>query len=240
MVLVLDYFQLFNFLKSPIDQVITPVKREIFSKISGVSAVFNVAGNFNQLVKFYNQKEKMVQQNEELKLKVKQLQEENLKLRVQLESPFPASFKFVPARVVAVSRFMEIDSGISSGIKKGQYAVDGETLVGIVESVSAARSTIKLVTDPDFVISAITNRGTKGLVAGQGEQNIALTKVLQKDPLFLDDQVVTTGEEFVPANLLIGKISYITQEETATYKQARIFPLLNYGQERVVFVITAL
>lgn len=239
-ILVLDYFQSLNFIKLSLDQVIIPIKREIFISTTRLKNIFGVAANYPSLLKFYEEKGKFVKKEEELQERVRQLQEENLKMRMQLEAPFPASYKFVPAQVLSVTRFMEIEGGTGQGIKKGQLVVDGQTLIGMIEDVSGIRSRVRLVTDQDFQIEGVTSRGTRGIVVGQGEQNILLTKVLQKDPLFLDDQVVTTGAEFAPPNLLIGKIVYITQEETATYKQAKIAPVVDFGRERTVFVISAL
>lgn len=239
-IIVLDFFHLLNFIKNPIDRFIIPVKKEIFQSTSGFKSIYSVVVNFKQLLKLYEGKDNLSQKNEELQLKLRLLETENAKLRIQLEAPFPSSYKFVPAQVITIARFMEIEAGSQQGIKKGQLVVDGTTLVGVVETVSANRSNVKLVTDPDFQIAAVTSRGTSGVITGQGEQNIILTKVLQKDPLFLDDQVVTMGVEFVPPNLLIGKITNITQEETATYKQAKIAPLIDQAREKIVFVINSL
>lgn len=220
--------------------MIIPVKAEIFQSTNGIKALYNVSVNYSRLLKLYEGKENWSQKIEELQMKVRILESENIKLRRQLEAPLPPSYKFVPAQVIAVTRFMEIEAGSDQGIKKGQLVVDELTLVGIVETVSARRSNIKLITDPDFQIAAVTSRGTRGIAAGQGKGNMALTKVLQKDPLFLSDQVLTLGAEFVPPNLLIGKITNITAEETSTYKQAKIAALLDLGREKNVFVINSL
>lgn len=239
-VLILDYFGTFNFIKAPVDRGIIPVKRGIFTITTNVKDVFAVAANYAEVLKFYREKEALVKKSEELQVQLREIENENRKLRIQLEAPFPPSYKFVPARTLAVGKFLEIDQGENEGVKKGQIAVDGQTLVGIVKAVSPERSTIKLVSDPDFQIAAITERDAKGIVTGLGEGNVNLTRVLQKDPLFLNDQVVTAGAEFVPPNLLIGKITHITQEEAATYKQAKIAPVIDYTREKIVFVITSL
>lgn len=238
--LALDYFHLLNFLKSPLDQIIIPLKKPIF-------AAKTFLMNFPGIITTFPLQEKNIQENAKLEKKLAELQfaqnkllEENAKLRKQLEAPFPPSYKFVPANVISLTRFMELEGGSDQGIKKDQIVVDGTTLVGRVVETTPRRSKVMLLFDPDFRINAVTSRGTNGEIAGQSGGIILLTKILQKDLLLLDDEVVTTGDEFVPANLLIGKVSFINQEETASYKQAKITPLVNSAGEKFVFVITSL
>lgn len=195
---------------------------------------------FPQLEKNKQDNEKLEKKLTELQFAQNKLQEENAKLRKQLEAPFPPSYKFVPANVISLSRFMELEGGTDQGIKKGQIVADGITLVGRVVETTPRRSKVMLPVDPDFRINAVTSRGTNGEIAGRSGGTVLLTKILQKDLVLLEDEVVTAGEEFVPANLLIGKVSYINQEETASYKQAKITPLVNSANERLVFVITSL
>ncbi|MBI3379634.1 rod shape-determining protein MreC [Candidatus Gottesmanbacteria bacterium] len=239
-IFLLDYAGLLVVVRRPIDQVVIPFKSEIFKFTSSIK-------NFSSNIFLYPQLAKITQQNydlsknqEELQIKLRQLSVENAKLRVQLEAPFPSSYKFAPAQVISFSSVLEVDSGSDQGIKTGQIVVDGETLIGKVSWVSPRRSKIMLLTDPDFKIAAVTSRGIHGEVIGQGGRSTILSKVLQKDPLFLDDVVTTSGEEFTPANLLIGKITHITLEEAATYKQAKIEPTVNFDREKLVFIITSL
>lgn len=238
--LVFDYLQLLNFIKSPIDQIIIPIKKPIFASKTYLLNFPKIIASYSQIEKLNQENEQLVKKLVELQFMENKLQEENAKLRIQLEAPFPSSFKFVPAQVLSLTRFLEIEGGTEQGIKKGQIVVDGTTLVGKVVETTPKRSKVMLLVDPDFHIQAVTSRGTRGEIAGQSQETVLLTRILQKDPLFLNDEVITTGEEFVPGNLLIGKISFITQEETASYKQAKIAPLINSANEKIVFVITSL
>lgn len=239
-ILLFDYFGLLNFIKQPADKVIAPIEKRIFDYTKRVRNFGDIFFLYPQISKVWEENQTLKKTAEELKLKVRQLRDENTKIRIQLEAPFPPSFKFVPAQVIALSRFLELNAGSDDGVKKGQIVVDGEVLVGKIEKTTPGRSTVLLVSDPDFKIAAVSSRGAKGEVAGQSGQIILLTKVLQKDPLFIDDQVITSGEEFTPPNLLIGKISHVTVEETAAYKQAKVEPLVDFGKLSTVFIITSL
>jgi len=239
-ILILDNFHILNFIKSPIDNLIISIKKPIFASKTFLMDSPKIISSYSQIEKLIQENENLVKNLTELQFMKNKLQEENAKLRIQLEAPFPSSFKFVPAQVISLARFLEIEGGINQGIKKGQIVVDGITLIGRVIETTPKRSKVMLLEDPDFRIFAVTNRGTRGEIAGQSGGIVLLTKVLQKDPLFLNDEVITTGEEFVPSNLIIGKISFINQEETASYKQAKIAPLVNSANAKIVFVITSL
>jgi len=239
-IILLDYFGLLNFIKRPIDQVFSPIKRDIFRFTSTVKNFGSSLYLYPQIAKIREENQQYRQKQEELEMKVRKLTDENEKMRMQLGAPFPPSFKFLPAEVIGISRFLEIAVGSDVGVKKDQLVVIGEILIGRVNTVTPSRSNVLLVTDPDFKIPAITSRGTRGSVVGGGSKSVTFSKVLQKDPLFLGDQVVTAGDEFVPPNLLLGKVIHITTDETAAYKQAKIESPVVWEQQKEVFVITSL
>lgn len=239
-IFLLDFAGLLTPVRNPLDRLVISVKSEIFRYESQIKNFSSTVFSYREFDKIAKQNYTLTKLSEEQAMQIRRLTDENARLRTQLEAPFPASFKFLPAQVISLSQVMEVDAGTEGGVRVGQIVVDGQSLVGKVSWTSAKRSKIILLSDPDFKIGAVTSRGTRGEVTGQGGQSVVLAKVLQKDPLFIDDQVITAGEEFTPANLLIGKISHIILEEAATYKQAKIDSVINYSQERTVFIITSL
>ena len=116
--------------------------------------------------------------------------------------------------------------------------LDGSFLVGRIRDVSAYRSQVVLLTDEDIKVPAITDRGTRGRVSGSFNKSIVFNEVLQKDPLFLDDLVSTSGEEGFPPDLIIGKISHIDSDDAAVYKQAAVVSLAETAVRKKVFVTT--
>lgn len=240
LLMFLDYFGQISFLKSTAEIVIVPTKQTVFRIYKTTKNLQEVISFFPQLNKIVNDNRSLERKVNELALRVKLLEKENDKLRHQLAAPLPASYQFIPAQVIAVSRFMEIAVGSNEGVKINMPVVDGTVYLGKIVSVSAKRSYVKLPVDSEATIPAKTLQGTKGVVVGQGGRNIILGKVLQKDHLFLSDQVLTSGEGGYPANLLIGTIVYIDVNDVSTYKQAKISPALDYLKEEVVFVISSL
>lgn len=237
---VLDHFMLLSLVKSPFEAFAVSVKGKVFAVNTGINNFGSLLVQYQSIKKAFEEREKLKKVNEEIKVSLEALKEENLKLRNQLEAPLPSSYKFIPAIVAGVTKAMELSLGEGSGIKAGMTVVDEATLIGRVSKTSRFHSTVMLPWDMEINIPAKTSRGAKGTVVGQQGGKIVLDKVLQKEPLFLDDQVITSGEGGFPPNLLIGKISHITADDISVYKTAQVLPLVDYRKERLVFVISSL
>ena len=68
------------------------------------------------------------------------------------------------------SHTVEIDKGSDHGIAVGMPAVNGAGLVGRVVLVTGSRSTVQLITDPDFAVGVrLLPSGTPGTARGQGQ-----------------------------------------------------------------------
>lgn len=237
LLIILDYFGQINFIKAPADNIIKPIKKTIYSTNLALINFRSIILQYPHMGNMQKQLDEMKKNNDELSLKAGLLQEENNKLRKQLEAPLPSSYGFIPAQVVGVSRYMELASGAKENIAVGMSVIDGSVLIGKVISVTSDRSLVRLVSDPETVVPVRTSRGGAGVITGQAGGGISLTKILQKVPLFLDDLVVTSGEENFPPNLLIGKVGYIVADDTSPYKQAKVNAEVNYNTLTTVFVI---
>lgn len=238
LLLILDFFSFLSIAKQPSEKVIIPIKSTVYDADRTLKNTGSILINFSSLKTLDSQRKELVKENEELKLKEALLEEENKKLRDQLGAPLPFSYRFLPARVIGLSKYLEISSGSNEGIKEGMTVVDGTSFIGKVISVSASRSSVLLSTDSEMSIPARTSRGVKGVVTGQNGKSIILNKVLQKDALFLSDQVFSSGEGGFPPNLLIGIVSHIESDDASVYKQARVRELIPREFGSTVFVIT--
>lgn len=175
----------------------------------------------------------------ELSVRIKELTDENASLRTQLGAPQPVNSKIIPAKVVSVAKFMEINAGSFDRIKPGMTVVDGTTFVGKIIKVEEFRSLVILPHDGDSSIPVRTSRGTRGELVGQAGV-ILMDKILQKDPVFLDDLVVTSGEKEYPPNLVIGKITNVNTDDVSVYKQAKIMPNVDYDTLDYVIILTSI
>lgn len=240
LIFILDYSGLLFFVKVPADIVILPVKRGVYGSSVKLKNLLNVFASYPRYHSLVDDVSRLKRENEELSYRIKSLTDENISMRRQLDASLPASYTYITAPVIALSRFMELGVGETDGVKAGMPVVIGNVLLGKINAVWARRSSAILLTDTEITIPIKTDRGAKGALHGQVSDTMFFEKVLQKDPLFLNDTVVTTGEDGLPPNLVIGKVSYIQSDDASVYKQAKIDPVIDRTKERTVFVISSL
>lgn len=221
-----------------VQTVVLPLKENVYQANIFFQSFSKVVLRYPELVKIMEEKMVLKKTKEELELANQILKEENLKLRHQLEAPLPPFFQFIPATVVSVSRKMELFVGGKEKIIPGMAVVEGTTLIGKIDEVQNNRSTVLLVSDPESQIPARTSRGARGIVVGYGKEMVILDKILQKELLFLDDTVFTSGEGGFPPNLLIGKVVHIKSEDVSPYKQAKLEIPIVYDLLKTVFIIS--
>lgn len=227
-------------LRGFLEQAVFPVK-VIFSSWSvGGTRAFGLVSNYETQSNLQSKIINLSKINDELKIANQNIKNENANLRKQLESPLPPSWKFTPTQVLGLSRYMQIWGGENEGLKEGMPVVEGMSLVGRVINLTSFSSAVILPSDPDSVISAKTNRGTRGKVVGQFGEKVVFSNVLQKDQLFLGDTVISAGDDGYPPGLVIGKVVNIEAKDFEAYKNAELTPEIDYKSITNVFVITGM
>ncbi|OGG02943.1 hypothetical protein A2W14_02065 [Candidatus Gottesmanbacteria bacterium RBG_16_37_8] len=233
----LDRIRMIDLLRQPAEPLIISVKTAIYQGFFQLRLLPNILINYTSIISDINKNRQLTSEYDSMKLRIVELEEENQSLRKQLGAPYPPSFSFIPADVIAVSRFMEINIGSQNGVKIGMPVVDGLTLIGRISQTTNRRSLVLLLTDTELQIPAISSRGARGKVVGQLGNLILFKSILQKDPLFLEDIVLTSGEEGFPPKLLIGKVTHINTDDVAVYKEALLSPYAQFDLVKKVFVI---
>lgn len=239
LLVVLDLLGLLNPIKSISDIIIVPVKRMVFTTYGTSIRTIDIMSHYQSINKTVEELLTLTTENKKLQESVRLLTKENESLRKQLGSPMPPSYQFVPASVIAFSDHMEIWAGAKQGIKKGMAVVMGNVLLGQINEVSEQRSSVILTIDDASSVPIKTSRGSTGVAQGYFGKELKLDRILQKDPLFLGDTILTTGANNFPPNLLIGAVAYITSDEVSSYKQAKLTPAYDKERLETVFVITS-
>ena len=141
----------------------------------------------------------------------------------------------VPGRVVSVSaaqdpaRSAAISVGSGAGVRVGLAVIAAGGLAGIVDSVSPAVSTVRLVIDPATEIAArVVSSGEVGVFRGTGSDG----RFELLDPLgsmAAGDLVVTLGTPGgdLPADLPLGSISAVTGSSAALTRAAEVTPAVD-------------
>ncbi len=139
-------------------------------------------------------------------------------LLAQQELSWVGSIPTEAGRVVAgpasnFSHTVEIDKGSDHGIKVGMPVVNGAGLVGRVALVTSSRSTVQLITDPDFAVGVrLLPSGTTGTARGQGRgEPLVVDTGLEadtEDAPRTGTSLTTSGSDrsAFPASIPVGRV----------------------------------
>ncbi len=217
--------------------MLIPVKTTVMSVSRAIVNIRTVISAYTQTKELTEERTQLLQTVEELKHGQRVLKDENDELRKQLDAPASATYPLIPAMVTGMSAQLEVAAGERDGVQQGMSVIVGQTLIGKVAAVSQFRSRVMFLTDPAISVPIRTSRGVTGVLFGRAGNQLIVDQILQKDPLFLEDQIYTTGDGGYSPNLLIGEVSFITSTDVAVYKQATITAPVDYRAVRVVFIV---
>lgn len=177
---------------------------------------------------------------------LKEVARENELMRGQLNFNARLNFQLVPARVVSLEpdslrRYITIDRGSSSGVKKGQAVVSSGILVGTIDEVNDYSSRVFLVSDPDFRLRGIGQDGrAQGIISGQIGQGYSFEKIAQGEVVSSGEQIITAGSGLVPQGILIGQVETVAKTDNGIFQSAVVRSLVDLNSLELVFVITGL
>jgi rod shape-determining protein MreC len=154
---------------------------------------------------------------------------------------FPAGYRAVNARVISSSfgpftHQVEIAAGSSSGIRMYSPVVSGDGLVGRVTNVSSDTAVVTLLSDSSIVVAAKDLRtSVQGLVRTGTGGTLILDEVPKQDVVHAGDVLVTAGTrdprypDLDPYGIPIGRVTYATPTDTASFLQVQLAPFANLG-----------
>ena len=190
---------------------------------------------------FYNWRE-LVNENESIKNEniavtqrladFKNLQDENNYLRNILKLQEKLNREFITANI-----FSEIGSpdgitylvnkGSNNGIVVGMIVISDEgVLIGNIVETNAHYASIMTIRDSAFKITAQTlESNVSGIAEGAQIDGMYLNLVVQSDEIREGDTLVSSGDDFFPPALLIGKVSNVESSQGDTFKKVKVKPL---------------
>jgi rod shape-determining protein MreC len=134
----------------------------------------------------------------------------------QLNIEWVGDIPTATARVVAgpasnFSHTVEIDKGSDAGFKAGMPVVTGAGLVGRLVQVNAHRSTVQLITDPDFAVGVRLVPGdAPGTARGTGAgEDLVVDTGLEADVEVAEGTALTTSgadRSAFPASVPVGRV----------------------------------
>jgi len=238
----LDRAGLFTWPRSAASFVLNPVQLGWYRLSQGFADKFSIITQINTLG---DDNLKLRDENDKLKADLAQLatvKNENDTLKAQLLIPQTKDYKMLQVQTLGLvpilgTKQLLLSAGSSSGVEVGQAVVVGAVIIGKITQTTSDRSTVRLLTDPQTQLLVITSKGAKGILVGQFQSSIKLTKVLISDSLSLGDQVLTSGEENWPKNFVVGEVTKVSKDSSNLFQETDVRPLVSYDKLSTVFIL---
>lgn len=224
---------------------------------SPIQSFFNEsATRVQNFFKYFDDIEKIKDENELLKNRIAELTSSNLKLSNDFENSgiilneyeYINDYKYNAVLGKVISRGSDnylqsviINKGIKDGIQIGYPATtESGYIIGKVIESNSYSSKILLLNDIHSKISAsISNeQHSSGIVSGAFGLSLKLDLIPYDHEISVDDLVVTSGlEKNIPADLIIGKILSISKNEGELFQSADLDQITNYENLKILTII---
>lgn len=193
--------------------------------------------------------EKLRQENQDLKLKVTELQskaEETDRLAALLQfREAHRDVKMIPARVIGTSAdtnsaVIYVDRGQRDGLKRNMGVITPDGVVGKVTDVYGDSAQVLLLTDKDSGVGAmLANSRIQSPVGGMGEPLLNMKYVASDDDVKVGDEVVTSGmDRIFPKDLPVGTVAEV--KPGMPFKQIRVRPAAKLERLEEVIILPSL
>jgi rod shape-determining protein MreC len=172
-------------------------------------------------------------------------------LKYERSPAFPQDFNTVAAQVLTsptvFDQTVTIAAGSNRGIGAQDVVVTADGLVGQVTKVFASVSRVMLITADDSAVRAVDERdqGSVGILQrGSSSGMLSLTRVGKDKKVAYLDTIVTAGSpgggslpSIFPANIPIGTVTSVGQNETDIFKQIQVQPFADLTSLQSVLVL---
>ena len=219
---------------------------------AGARGIGNIRGTWSRYFALKNasvENEQLKKENDDLKLKISQLQgkaaeadrlAELLNFR-QAQQSVP----MLPARVIgtsadANSQTVYLDRGEHDGIRRNMGVITPDGVVGKVVESYRNTSQVLLLTDKDSGVGAmLADSRIQSPVGGTGEPLLNMKYVPSDDNVNVGDQVVTSGmDRIFPRDLPVGTVCEV--KGGAPFKEVRVRPAAKLERLEEVVVLLSL
>ncbi len=173
-----------------------------------------------------------------LQAEVAKLKAENRELRKLLGAPMPASWQFIPAKILSLKdEWLTLNVGSKDGISPGMNVLllaEGNQgiLIGRVGRVDPYLAQADLISNA----RVRTTAGATGKIKRQNS-SLELLEVEQKYNLSQGDLIVSEGKDGWLPDLPVGRVGKIDTVPTAIYQSAQVEPIVELGSISQIFVV---
>ncbi len=230
-------------LRSGTAAVFGPVQRAVSAVVTPVGRFFGGLTEDEQA-----RLDQLEQENAELRLQ--QRTDDYTRARAQqlddlLKVAGLGRYRVLPAQVIAVGPAQGfawtvlIDAGTKDGLTVNQTVLNGDGLVGRIQSVTASTATVLLVVDPESSVGVrIEGNLQLGILSGQGLGPLELKLLDPQAPLAVGDRLVTRGDGslYVPG-VPVGEVRSVQSTPGSLVRVAQVDPYIRVTALDLVGVV---
>lgn len=176
---------------------------------------------------------------------LREIQQENLRLRKLLDFQESLRLKTVVARVIAKDvstefRAIRINRGESSGIQKNMAVVTDEGVVGRVLRTTADTADIITLLDLLSAVDSIVERSrARGVVEGMTDEVCQLRFALRTDDIQPGDILISSGLGGIfPKGVPVGTVSKVNRKPYGITQDIEVRPAVDFSKLEEVVVLT--
>lgn len=246
-ILIISFiFLKFNFFSFPAN-LIRGISNNTTSNFNSIASYFNekinLLSNISNIVK---ENERLTNENQNLIYKINSITEKNKEAEIINESiDFVKNYNYKFAKVLTINKETDntitINLGYNDGIKVGYPVVfKNGFLIGKIKQVDANTSVVLLTIDKSSEVAATISGydHSVGIVSGNYGLNFSFNYVSIKEPIQINDIVVTSGiENNIPSGLIIGSVSKIDYKSADFFQNIIISPVVPFENFRIVSVV---
>jgi rod shape-determining protein MreC len=237
-----------------------PIKNTTTSIFSPIQLFFKeFANQISSIGQYFRNNKLVFTENQQLKEQISKLTVENIQLKkdidditiLQNEVAFIRNHQYqsVAAKIIGIAsdttaHVILINKGQNDGIRVGYPVIVNDGIfIGKIVEANSNMSKILLLSDNKSQVSAIIQNESKspGIINGQYGLSLRMDLIPQDQNIAKDQLVTTSGhDQYIPQNLIIGKINSVTKKEGELFQQADIEPFLSYNNLSVVSILTSI
>lgn len=179
----------------------------------------------------------------DLEAKIVTLEKENNNMRKLLGAPLPSKWHFLPAKIIGKdNKDYIIDQGKTEGVILGQAVMGESYFAGKISFVGENISRFSSFDNPNLKIAVYLKKPEKETIVGRGllrneAGKIVIDQILTEENVAVGNLVFTAGENFIPADIMIGSVSKVGKI-SSVFQKAEIFPQVNQETLQTVFLVS--
>lgn len=221
-------------------------KGSIYTNVKSFEDKIKIVSNADAYIEKANELEKKIQLSEFDKQVMKELREDNQKLKQTLDLKESLNYETIVSEVKLAEEGnsgenIYIKKGSKEGIKENQIVIYSGVMIGRITKVLEHSAEVTLITSKNSKISVILNNEYVGILRGNGNGTFSMknynTDISEEQSLVFD--IKTSG---ISDNIIKGiNIGTYKVDDKNAFKQTKelVFkPTYNYGDIRYVLILS--